>query len=458
MKDKTVTIVGAGIAGLVAAAKLEARGYQVCILEASRRLGGRIRTVARPFEDGQYVEAGARYIRQYHQRTLEIADALRLPMDDFQVSGNIVVHMNGRRFEHPPGVSEPLPAHLGLTRRERELGFNGIWRSVVRQVVPRAKNLDLTLTRKRELDAMTVAELLRDSGVSAAGISLFRLGLMHSVGEGVESYSAYSALRLARPYAERTGSKTIQGGTRQLPLGVRRRINGPVHCSAEVKRVQCSKAGVRITFGKREHQHVSKHVIMAIPLTRLRYIEFDPPLTEDKRRAIDHLPTTSVCRTYLQFRTRFWSPGSGVAFTDLPMNRCLPATPEQEIGDGPGILETYTTGPVARVLRRRPLDERVAFSKHYLKECFPSAKADIEKGCIKAYSMSWDDERWIQGGYGWFRPGQALEEGMQVRNPSGPVHFAGDHTSDAPAWMEGAIQSAYRVVEEITGSAGVALQ
>jgi monoamine oxidase len=36
--------------------------------------------------------------------------------------------------------------------------------------------------------------------------------------------------------------------------------------------------------------------------------------------------------------------------------------------------------------------------------------------------------------------------------PEGRIHFAGDHTSPTPGWMEGALHSAERVVKEVAAS------
>nr|WP_307439787.1 FAD-dependent oxidoreductase [Bacillus sp. V2I10] len=37
-----------------------------------------------------------------------------------------------------------------------------------------------------------------------------------------------------------------------------------------------------------------------------------------------------------------------------------------------------------------------------------------------------------------------------IPTPEGRVHFAGEHTSTAPSWVEGAIQSGIRVAHEVT--------
>ena len=77
-----VVVVGAGLAGLVAAYELERRGHRVTILEAeNRHIGGRARTLR--FADGLYGEAGAMRIPQRHQLTRQYVTEFNLPLRKF---------------------------------------------------------------------------------------------------------------------------------------------------------------------------------------------------------------------------------------------------------------------------------------------------------------------------------------------------------------------------------------
>ena len=82
--SKNIIILGAGISGLVAASELLAAGHNVTIVEASQRVGGRIRTLREPFSPGQYSEAGAMRVPQSHLLVKAYAERFALEMRPFQ--------------------------------------------------------------------------------------------------------------------------------------------------------------------------------------------------------------------------------------------------------------------------------------------------------------------------------------------------------------------------------------
>ena len=96
--NKKVIIIGAGISGLVAGYDLTIAGYDVAILEARDRIGGRVLTIRSPFSNNHYVEGGAARIKPSHDLTIAYANHFNLTLDPFYAtSGNYVDFSNGNR-------------------------------------------------------------------------------------------------------------------------------------------------------------------------------------------------------------------------------------------------------------------------------------------------------------------------------------------------------------------------
>ncbi len=65
---RRVVVVGAGLAGLTAALDLTDAGWDVVVLEARDRVGGRVHTLYDPFSPGLHAEAGGESIDDNHDR------------------------------------------------------------------------------------------------------------------------------------------------------------------------------------------------------------------------------------------------------------------------------------------------------------------------------------------------------------------------------------------------------
>jgi monoamine oxidase len=152
-----------------------------------------------------------------------------------------------------------------------------------------------------------------------------------------------------------------------------------------------------------------------------------------------------VARVYLQTSKRFWLDEglSGNASTDLPVNLVFERSIIQP--GTRGILESYMAGPQARRLTAMSNGERIRTTLEGMKLVYPDLPSYFEGGAAK----SWDDDEWARGAYAWFRPGQMSALLPHIAHAEGRVHFAGEHASTSPGWMQGALESGNRVAREI---------
>src|SRR5687767_1250340 len=90
---KKVIVVGAGMAGLVAAYELQRAGHELIILEARHRIGGRIYTMREPFAPGLHAEAGAMRVPAAHTLTMAYIKKFNLRLLPFTMNNPQTYHV-----------------------------------------------------------------------------------------------------------------------------------------------------------------------------------------------------------------------------------------------------------------------------------------------------------------------------------------------------------------------------
>src|SRR5262245_40696095 len=131
---KRVVVLGAGLAGLVAAYELKQQGHDVIVLEAQNRVGGRILT-CRDFAPGLYAEFGAMRIPRSHDLTLKYCTKFNLPMKPF-VMGNPkgLVHICGQRMTMEEAQRSPGRLPFALAPHERGKTCDELWGDAIADI------------------------------------------------------------------------------------------------------------------------------------------------------------------------------------------------------------------------------------------------------------------------------------------------------------------------------------
>jgi oxygen-dependent protoporphyrinogen oxidase len=89
----SAAIVGAGLAGLAAAYRLQGAGWRVRIFEASGEVGGRVQTVAR---DGYLLDTGASALADSYRAYFALANELGLGDEIVRASSQFGIYRDGR--------------------------------------------------------------------------------------------------------------------------------------------------------------------------------------------------------------------------------------------------------------------------------------------------------------------------------------------------------------------------
>ena len=438
---RKVIVIGAGLAGLAAAYELRASGDDVTVLEARERPGGRVRTLREPFADGLYAEAGALFIPQSHKLTIQYARRFSLSLEPaLPLFESRLYFVRGKRVDS--GTAQDVEWPFELRAEERKLGRAGLWQRYV------VEALDMVEAGGAALDRMSAAEFLRARGASEGAIALLRVGFLDMVAEGIESYSALQMLRrvaLSGGPGER--HYRIEGGSDRLCDAFAAKLGPAVRYNAPVLAIERNETSARVLIASGERLSAER-VICTVPFSVLRRINVSPPFSREKRHAIENLRYTSVVRVFLQFSKRIWTADNLhiLTVTDTPVKWVFDHTANQP--GRRGILEAQALGADARRLAAMTERERREFVLSLLEPVHPGARAH----CESSVSAAWDDEPWSRGAFAYFRPGETLDMFPAIARPDGPVHFAGDHTSSASGWMQGALESGLRAAREVAVS------
>lgn len=462
--SKSAIVVGGGLAGLATALQLRSAGCKVTLLEAQERLGGRVRTLRGAFADDLYADAGAVWVSSTHTTLMRWIEAYRLELQATRV--DLPKPLATRRFiagthiDLSPtgtncvrrGAAAPLP--IDLPEHEKALGFAGIEQKYLHSAYAEIGDpLDPLWpdAAVAQYDGISFTDFLRRRGASEPAIAWLRMGILEDWGEGCDHVSALCVLRDGALLHRRPPETFIlRGGTSRLPEAMAKELGDAVQLNRPVVAIATEKDRVLVTVdagGGATSTLDADHVVVAVPFSVVNRIRFTPPLSAAKRAAINELPYTSVTRVFLQTASRPWLDEGlyGDALTDLPIQATMDASRGQP--GRRGILSTYTAGAAARTFAELSEEDRLERAGRDVAQIFPAVGGMIESG----RSVVWDQDPWAKGAFAWFRPGQVLGLREAICKPEGRIHFAGEHASDCPGWMEGALLSADRAAAEILG-------
>ena len=234
----------------------------------------------------------------------------------------------------------------------------------------------------------------------------------------------------------------IKGGTDMLPKAFAHRLADKIHYGKPVVRLEQDEKSARAVFlhGGVRQTLTADRILCTIPYSVLRNIELPATFSEPKRQLIETLGYDSVSRVYLQTKTRFWEDKglNGFAITRDAVEIWQPTWSQL----GPrGILMTYNRPGQAERIAAMKEAQRVSSTMDQLERLYPGLHANYEGGATKC----WAEDEWSRGAWAFV----GLKDLVNATRPEGRIHFAGEHLSAWPSWMQGALASGLRAVKEI---------
>jgi len=434
----SIVIVGAGLAGLVAARELEQRGCRVAVFEARDRIGGRVWTLREGFR-GMRGEAGGDLIDEDQEEIRKLAAEFRLEEARILRGG----------FAH---------YRFGRDGRRRMRASSSGWRQTARALEPLVRTYRLNGEQwsgpiADSTAGRSVADWLDCSGDSVSALSDLRATATAMRGffladPGELSLLAYVELLAAGSDPAKRKTYRLRAGNDALPNALARALKAPVQLRQIVRRIRQDGKAARLTVensrGRRAELRAD-FVVVTAPAPLAAEIAFSPALPDAQRDALIRLRYGRATKTLLQFDRHPWrkSGRPRACATDLEIGAVWDGSEDQR---GRRALLTLLAGGDASAAARKILARGGAAALREQLGFFGLGGARL----LASRSISWEDDPWARGGYAFFDRSFPPWARRLLALPWKRVFFAGEHTSFRwQGYMNGAVESGLRAAEEI---------
>jgi monoamine oxidase len=399
-----VCVVGAGFAGLAAAADLAAAGVDVIVLEARARVGGRVWSQRFDPSDPEspVIERGGEFLLAGFETTAAYAASFGLVLADTGMSYYV------RTPVGVPGVDAPAMIEAG------------------RRLAAALDDAD-----RDGRPAGSVTTLLRSVGLDPAVAEAVLARVETSCAQQAELLDAKVLRHLAslKPQA----SHRVAGGNEQIAVRLAHELGGRVHRETPVRSLSWTDDGVRLATAGGAVD--ADRVIIAVPLPILRELPMTPGMPPWKHRVW----ASAVVGMAAKLHVAIEPPVATTAVMSVP-DRFWSWTARDDAGGIAPVLGCFAGSPDA-------LDRlQVESGPDRWLGRLAATRPDLTLDPSRALLTAWTTDPWARCG----SLGEGVRDEVDMNRPVGPVHFAGEHTAGEWAGlMEGALRSGRRAAADV---------
>jgi monoamine oxidase len=442
-----VLIVGAGIAGLTAAYYLEKSGVPVRIVEASKRVGGRILSQKKALGTVTTVELGGEFIDSGHKNIRKLAQELGLTEVDL-FAGDVsltkdIWFFKNRLVNQKELITAFIPVAKQIDRDVKAIGEVNY-----KSTNPRAIKLD-RISITAYLDRYCPDSLLRQ---------FIEIAYTNEYGLEVNRQSAINLLLLIGKDPDKIeifGSSDqryqISGGNQQIIDKLAAKVSNGVETNTRLESIRSTAKNryrVSLQQGSVSKEYTFDRVILALPFSILRQIDLGVRLPAIKQAAIKELGYGTNTKVMTRYSDKLWRnqyKSNGQTFSDLATSETWEATRYTETNAG--IITNFSGGNLGVQISRTKTAEIVSKLTTQFDLIFPGVK---NLAANTAISTDWIKSPYVQGSYACYLVGQWTKfagiEGERVGN----LFFIGEHCSiDAQGYMEGGCATGVMAAETI---------
>ncbi len=422
-KKPKVIIIGAGFAGLTAAYALHKRGIPFVILEARKRIGGRVYSFEADPAEKLVIELGAEWVGKSHARLIELCDEFKLPLENNQFDTHLI--------------------YKGQYHAKDQWGFSTGWEKKWKELMEGYHTM--SDDTKKKLDKYDWWRYLVNNGCEGMDLDIRELLDSTDFGETIRHVSAFSALA---EYAESSEKNEmdykIKGGNGKLAEEIVNKI-GFENIKLQYK-VKTIKQGAKVeVICDNGETFTGDKIICTVPTLAAKKINWQPALPAEMANAMNELQYARINKHPVLFSQRFWKDESFDMITDLPAHYFYHATKNQP--SQKGVLISYTIGDKAAVIANQNDD----WNGRMVLDALQPAFGDVKNLLEKQYNYYWGNDEYSMGSYAVYGPGQWYGLRPILSKPFLHTHFAGEHLAEWQGFMEGAINTGEDAAKKIIG-------
>lgn len=512
---KKVAVLGAGMAGLVSAYELASLGHEVIIYEANDRIGGRAWT-HRFDDGQYHEFGAMRFPKEhdhtrYYAKKCELSFRTFIKHHDepdsfYFLKGvltkksswdtKLLPELNLTEFEKWMINNGPIPTEAKHAQLLNLLVYP--FNQLMHEISSNPHDLGAIFgtgpltDRIKEIDKISLGEYLKKYNTSKDAIELIGgvTGLEVWWDKAVSMFIREELAAEARLKDQgiKEGRDEIIGGTDKLPKGMINllsKLKVKIKTKHEVSSINNQRYHIQLGIKNKTGEVIEDfdYVICTLPFSILRTISL-AGVSKAKMTAIRNINYASSAKVLLNTKSRFWEAEpynikGGASQTDLinrqiyyPSSNTI-AVPETNASslkglhgqvqkfskfeliddskDGSGILVgSYVWGQDARRLGAMECDERADNIIDAVSKIHPEI---IEDGMVKDHaSISWDNYKYSKGAFCFMKPGDFSNFYHDAISQEGNLFFAGEHCSLDNGWIQGAIISALKAVEDLVSN------
>ena len=480
-KGVRVVVLGAGIAGLVAAYELRALGYECTLLEARGRPGGRNWTVRNgdtveftdgtkqrcEWGEGQYQNFGAARLPSIHPTMLGYCRKLGVEMQvEVNMSRSAMLQNDNANGGKPVVLRQAENDTRGYVS---ELLAKSMQQGALDQEIS-SEDRDRILSFLRiygplddagKYDGSDRAGYLRPPSVEDSGVLRQPIDLHTLLSEDF-----WQGMLFDETFDMQATMFQPVGGMDRIAYAFAKSLGSIARFNAPVTEIRKTSFGVRIGYlhNRTPASVEADYCICTLPLVILRKIPND--LSAPYRKVVDECSYSSAFKVAWESR-RFWEQDyniyGGLEFCNVGLSPIW--LPSAGMFSERGVLVSGYGFDMPPDFAKLSFPDKLAESRKSIERLHPGHGKELEKPLYVNWGMiPYNEGAWINS-YGpqqnqWAndepaRPGSSRRHPFNLAGyqtllqPDGPIYFAGDHVSHIVGWQEGAAISSVRAVQQI---------